>query len=1174
MISKKEDFRTEHKKLIQSMKNKNAKEILKQEKLMKKNFSKKGKKPHWIGDYKNYPISNAYYEKGILPPKIIDKDSDKVVDWEDCNPRNKYEQGFFSSIGKAVSKAYNSVKSAVSNTAKSVSSAVSKAVSSATSGNKSSSSSSGNSSNSSSNLGKSSGGSSGSSSSSSSGNSVPMSIANPTLIKTGTPTYDIGTKTYTDTSGNKMSMTMENALKKGANFINTGNSIKTTSSSSSSNSSSISRNSSIKTTQTKNIQTEEEKQNIRNNPSGVIDVYKAPTKEKIAKSKAFENQYKTKWYDKTFNLNGVNIPSVKELYDNGPGKLFTGIQELTVGNFVKGQENKDFVLTKDGKLIDPTKEMQVGNTKSAIEYVKKYGGEIIKSEDIKHDLVEINALNRYGKEYEDKGFYQPTGTLDKLNNLSNEELTKVSPYIASNIVTYRKEDELNKDSKTKINEINNKKQTELEKEEIDYQVSIKPLYQKEYESGKMTLDEANNAMIADATAHAEQNAKRKNEEAKNEYVNYITPKVEETQNYLKDYDKKVGRNRAKNEIGIQLINGALVGGALTMTGGIGLVIGGLQLGRTALDSGEIVKSFKNDPVKFGLEVIPQLAGGIIGARAGVKIKGAIEGNTGNLKLANKISQIPKELEMNGIVDYLKYMKTIPIDKLRKIVGPEGEMTLKVKGGDLTILRSGEGILKAVRQGKNWNEQIIMGTDGVVQGIIKRTFKNKLGQNVEYAIKYKILENGNRITEYFQKSKKFAQVKDNVKPELVITEEIPAKTIKGTKEYALIEDTGAKVTNLADDLDYVMGNDGKFYSKAELNNAKAVKEKIDVEEGISKIKNVGKSKYKIEGELKNTRGQYEFNLADPVQYTKALLMAKETGNSKALAILKKVEKQRAKFSDEKGINSDLVKIGNSKTIIKNDGSKITLQPISEIKTPTLEIINKNLKGTTFKVTQTKNPGIAIRVLNKLNKALVEDAIKGGKMYMMTDPITGVLSRLKIPELRVKTEALKINQSEMGGKIGRIMALPKELNLEQLKYLIGVGVVNVKNLLDVLKNEQNLVIRTSMSKLNIEQRMKQLQMAKQQMAMDNVLKTENTSENPNIDPNMKIPKMPIPKPSITATPIRFPKIEDIRHAGQKPKFNSEVFKQLRYSDPMEALTGKKRYSDLANILFTKRYGNFYS
>ena len=60
------------------------------------------KTPHWIGDYQNYPVSNYYYEMGIKPPKNIDKDGDGVIDKEDCNPRNRNQQGWVGDIYKKI----------------------------------------------------------------------------------------------------------------------------------------------------------------------------------------------------------------------------------------------------------------------------------------------------------------------------------------------------------------------------------------------------------------------------------------------------------------------------------------------------------------------------------------------------------------------------------------------------------------------------------------------------------------------------------------------------------------------------------------------------------------------------------------------------------------------------------------------------------------------------------------------------------------------------------------------------------------------------------------------------------------------------------------------------------------------------------------------------------------
>jgi hypothetical protein len=75
------------------------------------------------GDWVHYPVSNLYFSRGIKPPRNIDKDGDGIVDWEDCDPNDKYKQGLWSSIKKGVSKAVNKAKSV----AKNVGSAISKA---------------------------------------------------------------------------------------------------------------------------------------------------------------------------------------------------------------------------------------------------------------------------------------------------------------------------------------------------------------------------------------------------------------------------------------------------------------------------------------------------------------------------------------------------------------------------------------------------------------------------------------------------------------------------------------------------------------------------------------------------------------------------------------------------------------------------------------------------------------------------------------------------------------------------------------------------------------------------------------------------------------------------------------------------------------------------------------
>ena len=90
-------FGKEHKKLLALQRQNNKRDTLIQLSKLKRAFPRRGK-PHWVGDYKKYPVSNIYYSYGISPPKVMDKDQDRVVNWEDCNPNNKNEQGFLRTI--------------------------------------------------------------------------------------------------------------------------------------------------------------------------------------------------------------------------------------------------------------------------------------------------------------------------------------------------------------------------------------------------------------------------------------------------------------------------------------------------------------------------------------------------------------------------------------------------------------------------------------------------------------------------------------------------------------------------------------------------------------------------------------------------------------------------------------------------------------------------------------------------------------------------------------------------------------------------------------------------------------------------------------------------------------------------------------------------------------------
>lgn len=928
-------------------------------------------------------------------------------------------------------------------------------------------------------------------------------------------------------------MSLANAQKVGATIDLTSNKVKT-SSTIKKNSSSSGGNANVKTKQ--QLAEEEWERNRKANeekaktPSGTIDIYRPDTRTQAQKdeiAKLERSSARNKFIDKY----------IKEPYDKTIGQLFSGVNEVVVGGYQKGKKKAE----KD----------VYGNW--GMEEIKDYSygggqGTIIS-----------------------KGF----------EKLSEEELLKKSPYMATEIVGNRKSVELQEKAVKESQKIQEEIQKKLEKENLDYQEKRREFWQNQINAG-WDYDSANENFIKDATNFAERSTELANKEANNQFEKYITPEIEKTQNYLEEFDKKAGRKRAKSEMGARFISGAIIGGGMALTGGVGLAIGGLSLGRTALDSKNIVKAFKNDPVKFGMEVIPQVLGGIAGYKGVQALRGQ-----GNIRLANKISKVPKELEMKGVVNYLRHMKSMPINKLRKIVGPEGKVVVKGKGGVMTITRSGKGILKATREGKNWHETITLGADDVVRGVIKRSFRNKLGKNVEYSIKYKIMSNGNRITEYFKGAKKFSTIKDTIKPQYVIGKEIQMKgyPVKAKKFYSLTKE-GKKVGHLADDLDdsqYYLGEDGNWYSGKELNSMRSVRDTQSYNLKTQSIKGIGKSKYSTKGDIQNVYASKELVVADPVEFNTMMKIAVKNGNKKQIAFLKAVQKQRAIISDGKGINKDLLKYGKVKTIYDPQGNIVKLQMLKEFKTPKLEIVSHNLKKSEFYVKQTRNPSAVIKAINKLDKALTEDAINSGRIYMNVDPVSGLVlkgaSKLKMPQLRVKTQALDIKHSVLGGKFGRIMALPKDLSLEQLKYLIGVGAVDVKSILDVLKNKNNLTIKTlpiSLNRLNNLNKLANLQRSAQasataQLSTNSLQSPSVQVENPSINPRM--PEVPIPGMT-PINPIILPEDDFILKDGKKIKFDVDVFKQLRYNDPLEMLAGRKKYSDKMNIQLTRRYGNLYS
>lgn len=92
-------FGREHRRLISFARVNNKKDSLIEVGRLRRKFPRRGRgKPHWVGDYKNYPVSNIYWDYGICPPRVLDRDGDRAVNWEDCNPRNKYQQGFIRNV--------------------------------------------------------------------------------------------------------------------------------------------------------------------------------------------------------------------------------------------------------------------------------------------------------------------------------------------------------------------------------------------------------------------------------------------------------------------------------------------------------------------------------------------------------------------------------------------------------------------------------------------------------------------------------------------------------------------------------------------------------------------------------------------------------------------------------------------------------------------------------------------------------------------------------------------------------------------------------------------------------------------------------------------------------------------------------------------------------------------
>ena len=74
--------------------------------------TKKTKINHY-GDWARYPYSNWLYVNGIKPSRKIDRDGDGIVDWEDCDPYDRYQQGIWSTIKSAASKVGSAISGAV-----------------------------------------------------------------------------------------------------------------------------------------------------------------------------------------------------------------------------------------------------------------------------------------------------------------------------------------------------------------------------------------------------------------------------------------------------------------------------------------------------------------------------------------------------------------------------------------------------------------------------------------------------------------------------------------------------------------------------------------------------------------------------------------------------------------------------------------------------------------------------------------------------------------------------------------------------------------------------------------------------------------------------------------------------------------------------------------------------
>ena len=270
-------------------------------------------------------------------------------------------------------------------------------------------------------------------------------------------------------------------------------------------------------------------------------------------------------------------------------------------NKIKNSANRQKVSDNFKKYYDKS----VGKLFEGVEYL------IITGPNKQKNKIQKDVINKGKEEYVQFGdenyTYGGTRILKDKRQYTNEEL-KNFKYAGDEELIKREVDKKTNEIRDINDMLNEQGKANVENDVKKYASDKEKEYLELVDSGKMTWEEANEKFVNSVKEYGDKRAEKENQEINNAMNNLITSKEMELQDYSNKVTKEFGRKRAKSEIAQRFLAGALMGAGIVATGGVGAVIGGLQLGRTALDSKEIVAYVKNDPVKFGYETIPMLAG--------------------------------------------------------------------------------------------------------------------------------------------------------------------------------------------------------------------------------------------------------------------------------------------------------------------------------------------------------------------------------------------------------------------------------------------------------------------------------------------------------------------------------------------------------------------------------------